>query len=740
MANKKFVTENAVFPVVGMMCAVCAGTVTETIRKLPGVVSADVNFASATLSVEWNPAETDPQEMAHALDKAGYVLIADSDEAKAQEKAEQQEIASYRNIRTKMILAWIITIPIGVICMAHIHFPGVNYLLAALTAIVVFYCGRDFYRRGIRAGITGAPSMDTLVCVSTLISFVFSLFNTLFPYILESREMQADVYYEGAAMIVAFVLTGKWLEARSRRHTGDALKALINLQPAEALRLQSDGNTVKIPVSELRPDDLIIVTDGERIPVDGVVEKGSATLDESMLTGEPIPTEKHSGDKVTGGTLVKRGVITIRALRVGAATELARIIASVRRAQASKAPVQKTVDKISSIFVPAVMVISIITFLVWLLFGSRFLPQAMVAAVSVLVIACPCALGLATPTAIMVGIGRGASTGLLIKDATSLETLSKVKVMIFDKTGTLTSGHPSVNAEYYSKWLTDNDRYDLIRAVSGAEHKSTHPLGEALIAYLGNEGTEPSEFRYEPGRGITCVTDGVTYEIGSPSLADSSEDIDFRMHLADMEREGMSIVVVTRDGKPAAAYGISDKVRPEAHAVIMELIDMGITPVLLTGDRRKAADQLAAAVGIKEIYAETLPGDKLDIVRRYKDKGLRVAMVGDGINDAEALAAADVSVALGGGSAIAIETAQLTLAGGDISSIPKAIRLSSKTIGVIHQNLFWAFIYNTLGIPLAAGLLYPLGFMLNPMFASAAMALSSVCVVMNSLKLNKVKI
>lgn len=740
MENQKPLTESAVYPVIGMMCAVCANTVTETVRKLPGVKSADVNFASATLSVEWNPAETDPQEMARALDKAGYVLIAGSDETKAREMAEQQELATYRNIRTKMIMAWLVTIPIGVICMAHIHFPGANILLAILTAFVVFYCGAGFYRRGFRAAMTGAPSMDTLVCVSTLISFAFSLFNTLFPDILESRGMQADVYYEGAAMIVAFVLTGKWLEARSRRHTGDALKALMNLQPAEAVRLLHDGTTEKMPVSDLRPDDLIIVTDGERIPVDGIVDKGSATIDESMLTGEAIPVEKRAGDKVTGGTLIKRGVITVKALRVGAATELSRIIASVRRAQASKAPVQKSVDKISGIFVPAVMMISIITFFIWLLFGSHFLPQAMVTAVSVLVIACPCALGLATPTAIMVGIGRGASTGLLIKDATSLETLSKVNVMIFDKTGTLTSGHPTVTAEYYSPWLTVNERSAMTRAVVGAEGKSTHPLGEALTAYLASEGTEPSEFRYEAGRGIWCRSDGVTYEIGAPSLADSSDDIEFRMHLADMEREGLSIVAVIREGRPAAAFGISDTVRTEAKSVITDLDEMGIMPVLLTGDRRKSAEQLAASVGIKEIYAETLPGDKLDVVRRYKDMGYRVAMVGDGINDAEALAAADVSVALGGGSAIAIETAQLTLAGGDISSIPKAIRLSSKTIRVIHQNLFWAFIYNTLGIPLAAGLLYPVGFMLNPMFASAAMALSSVCVVMNSLKLNRVKL
>lgn len=732
--------QKAVFPVMGMMCAVCAETVAKTVRRLAGVEAADVNFAAGTLNVTWDPQITDSAEMARTLNTAGYVLITENDEVKAEEKVRLEEAKSYRALRTKMILAWVLTVPIAVVCMTHIHFPGLNWVLAAVTAVVLAWCGGGFYKRGFRAMMSNAPSMDTLVAVSTLISYLFSLFNTAFPDVLESRGMSADVYYEGAAMIVAFVLTGKWLEARSRRHTGDALRALIGLQPSEALKIMPDGKTATVPISSLRPGDEIIVRDGERIPVDGEVIDGRATVDESMLTGEPVPIEKEKKDKVTAGTLLKKGGLSVKVRQVGAATELARIIASVRRAQSSKAPVQKAVDRISGIFVPTVMVISIITFMIWLLLGGKYLPQAMVAAVSVLVIACPCALGLATPTAIMVAIGRGAKNGLLIKDAASLELLSKINVMIFDKTGTLTSGHPMVEAAYYNRELSESETEALKKAVIGAEMKSTHPLGEALINYLGTGATEPERYEYEPGKGITTVVDHIRYEIGSPALAENSTDIAFRMNIADMEREGYSIVVVIREDKPAAAFGIADKLRPDAANMIDRLKQMGITPVLLTGDRATAAAKVAHSVGIKEYFAESLPGDKLRVVKRYKDEGKVVAMVGDGINDAEALAAADVSVALGGGSDIAIETAQLTLAGGDMKAITKAITLSTKTIRVIHENLFWAFIYNTLGIPLAAGVLYPLGWMLNPMFASAAMALSSICVVTNSLRLNKIKI
>lgn len=744
MANKKSVKEEeGIFPVVGMMCAVCANTVAKTIAAMPGVEKSEVNFAAATLSVSWDPEVTDPEAMARALDSAGYALIVERDQAKADERARKREDAEFSDLRRRMVMAWVFTIPLAAMCMMHLHFFADKWIYMAMAFTVMFYCGWDFYRRGFKALAAKAPSMDTLVAVSTIVSFLFSVFNTVWPDYLTGNGMDADLYYEGAAMIIAFVLTGKYMEARSRRHTGDALRSLMGLQPLVAMRVGNDGNAEEVPIVDIRSDDRLLVRPGERVPVDGTVAEGMASVDESMLTGEPVPVEKVQGDTMTAGTLCLKGTVTMTARRVGAATELARIIASVRRAQSSKAPVQRVVDKVAGIFVPTVLGIAALTFIIWISIGIQYLPQAFVTAVSVLVIACPCALGLATPTAIMVGIGRGASNGILIKDAAALERLSKVDVVIFDKTGTLTTGRPQVNVSRFAANLDAESRKELEQALYGAEERSTHPLGGALCRCLDDRGVtpkEPSAFEYVAGKGIICTTDGHEYEIGSPALAEKSTDLELRMHIADMEREGLSIVVVNRDHELAAAFGIRDTVREGAAEMVSALKRNNIDAVLLTGDRKEAANQVAARLGINQVIAEVMPEDKLNTVRALQKEGHVVAMCGDGINDAEALAAADVSVALGGGSDIAIETAQLTLAGGDIAALPMALSLSRNTLKIIHQNLFWAFIYNIIGIPLAAGVLYPLGFMLNPVFASAAMALSSVCVVTNSLRLNRVKL
>lgn len=744
MANKKPIdTESAIFPVVGMMCAVCANTVAKTVEAMPGVEKSEVNYAAGTLSVTWEPAVTDPEAMARAIDKAGYALIVENDQEKADQATRRRETKEFHTLTLQMIVAWALTIPLAVLCMTHVRFPGANWLYMLMALGVMVFCGRGFYRRGLKAIAAKAPSMDTLVALSTIVSFLFSLFNTIWPEYLTRKGMSPDLYYEGAAMIIAFVLTGKYMEARSKRHTGDALRALMGLQPTEAILLDSDGTSKPVPIADIRPDDLLLVRPGERIPVDGTVTEGTAAVDESMLSGEPIPVEKTKGSEVTAGTLCSNGSLTVRARRVGAATELARIIASVRRAQSSKAPVQRVVDKVSSIFVPTVILLAIITFCVWMIIGTQYLPQALVTSISVLVIACPCALGLATPTAIMVGIGRGASNGILIKDAAALEQLSKIDTVIFDKTGTLTTGHPEVSDVFFATGLAPEDQATLKRALYGAEARSTHPLAEAICTYLDREGIArmvPEEFRYTPGRGISCASGGVLYEIGSPIMAETSDNLELRMHIADMEREGLSIVVVNREDKLACVMGIRDSLRPGVADMITRLKTDGITPILLTGDRRAAALTVANAVGIDQVIAEVVPEQKLEEVKRLQSEGHRVAMCGDGINDAEALAKADVSIALGGGSDIAIETAQLTLASGDISRLPMALNLSRQTLRVIHQNLFWAFIYNTIGIPLAAGVLYPVGWLLNPMYASAAMALSSVCVVTNSLRLNKIKI
>lgn len=734
---KKDNNQTEVFPVVGMMCAVCANSVGKTISAMEGVKNAEVNFAGGSLTVTWDPAVTDPAAMARALDEAGYTLIADSDAAKADLRAEREEAAMLANMKSRLIIAWMFTIPIALLCMAGIHFYADAWIYMGMTAIVMFYCGSGFYRRGFKAVKAKAPSMDTLVAISTLASFLFSLVATVFGDKMKALGFRADLYYEGAAMIIAFVLTGKYLEAMSRRHTGDALRALMGLQPKEAILLEPDGSSRPVRISHIRPDMLLSVRPGDRIPVDGVVEDGSASVDESMLSGEPLPVEKTAGSTVTAGTLLVNGAITVRARRVGAATELARIIASVRRAQASKAPVQRIADKISAIFVPSIMAVSLITFAVWCAMGTEYIPTAVITAISVLVIACPCALGLATPTAIMAGIGRGASKGILVKDATALELLSKVKTVVLDKTGTLTMGHPEVKEVFFDRSAS---QADVEAAVAGAEALSSHPLADALVRYLsakGIKGAQIADFSYTPGVGISCRAGGREYRIGNAALADSSDNLELRMHIADLQRKGESVATVICDGKLAVVYGISDTLRPQAAATVARLKELGVEPVLLTGDRREAALTLAAEVGIRNVVADALPGDKLDIINRIKSEGKCVAMVGDGINDAEALASADVSVALGGGADIAMETAQLTIADADIAKIPTAISLSARTLRIIHENLFWAFIYNVLGIPLAAGVLYPLGFMLNPMFASAAMALSSICVVLNSLRLTR---
>lgn len=751
MENKEFiknkkdgVTRSAVYPVTGMMCAVCANTVEKTIAGMPGVDKAEVNFAAGTVDVQWHPAETDPEAMARALDKAGYALIVEDNQAKADMEAERREMAHYRDLKRRMILAWVVTVPLCMLCMAHIHFPADSWIYMALTFFVMFYCGLGFYRRGLRAIAAKAPSMDTLVAVSTLVSFLYSAFNTAFPHLLESHGISADVYYEGAAMIIAFVLTGKYMETRSRRHTGDALRALMGLQPTDAVLVDADGTTRTVAVSDIRPGDRVLIRPGDRMPVDGVVSDGVASVDESMITGEPIPVEKSEGAEVTAGTICVNGTVTVTARRVGAATELARIIAGVRRAQSSKAPIQRLVDRISAIFVPTVMTIALITFIIWILIGSQYLPQAMVCAISVLVIACPCALGLATPTAIMVGIGRGASQGILIKDAAALEQMAHTDVVVLDKTGTLTTGKPEVSGVWWSDAVDEDTRRRTLDVLYAVERLSTHPLADAVTRYLeassAGHDVKIDDYSYEAGRGIKCVNDGVRYEIGSAALADTSTDLQLRMHIADELRRGHSMMVVMRDGILAAVVGVSDSIRPEATTMIRELNKRHITTVLLTGDNESAARTVAAAVGITQVKAGLMPQQKLEEIRRLQHEGKVVAMVGDGINDAEALAAADVSVAIGGGSDIAIESAQLTLAGGRIASLPTALALSAATLRVIRQNLFWAFIYNVIGIPLAAGVFWPLGFTLTPAFASAAMALSSVCVVTNSLRLNKIKL
>ncbi|MDE6391974.1 MAG: heavy metal translocating P-type ATPase [Muribaculaceae bacterium] len=723
------------FPVTGMMCAVCAGTVQKTLASLPGVTEADVNFATGSATVTWNPAVTSPDTMRRALDEAGYVLITESDEARADAERERREAAEYSSMRRRLIVAWILSLPVAAFCMVHFHFRGEEWVYMALTLTVMLYCGAGFFRRGFRSLAAKAPTMDTLVAISTSVSFLFSAFNTVFPEVMTSRGHSADLYYEGAAMIITFVLTGKLMEMRSRRGTGAALRALTGLQPKTALAAGADGEFRETEVSLIKTGMLVSVRPGERIPVDGTVTSGLSAVDESMLTGEPERVEKTPGCTVTAGTLNGTGTLTVRADSVGADTELARIVRTVREAQGSKAPVQRLVDRISAWFVPAVIAVSVITFAAWAIISGD-IARALVCAVSVLVIACPCALGLATPTAIMVGIGRGARRGILVRDATALELLDKTDTVVLDKTGTITSGHPVVSE---SVWKPGADIMKFSAAAYGAELRSTHPLAEALCSYfrsLGISASEPESFEYTPGKGMTFKTSGMAFRLGGADLA-SEPDSPIAQATRDWLAEGAGVVILSADGEPAAAFKVADSLQPGIKETIERLRASGREVILLTGDREATARHIASLAGITEVRAEAMPDDKYRFVARLREEGHTVAMAGDGINDAEALAEADVSVAMGGGSDIAIEVAQLTLVGGRISALPEAFALSRKTIRIIKENLFWAFVYNVTGIPLAAGVLASSGFLLTPMFASAAMALSSVCVVANSLRLQK---
>ncbi len=737
--------DKGVFPVTGMMCAVCAGTVEKTVSEVPGVSDVAVNFASSEVSFSWDASATSPEKVAEAVRAAGYDMIVEDSEAKAVEEKQKSDMRQYKRMRTDLILAWVFTIPLSCICMLHIHFPGDGYVMMMLALAVMAVSGRRFYVNGLRHLFSGRPDMDSLVAVSTLVSFLFSLFNTLFPSYFTSKGIPADLYYEAAAMIVAFVLTGKFMEMRARRNTGTAIKALMGLQPSEALVVDAGGNLTTVSVNDIKPGDRLSVRPGERIPVDGKVVAGISVVDESMLTGEPEGVEKVADDKVTAGTMNGNGTLTVVAEKVGKATELSRIIRCVREAQGSKAPVQRLVDKISRVFVPVVISVAILTFVVWISFGIDKLPMAVLAAVSVLVIACPCALGLATPTAVMVGIGRGASNGILIKEAAALEQLQKVDTLAIDKTGTITEGLPSV-VDIFQDGESEPLFFD---ALSRLERHSTHPLAKAISEWTKANGTtsgavEIEDFENIPGMGIVGKVGNIRAWIGNESLADRMEaptSSEMSSMAAEWAREGAGVVFAGIPGKNLVVFKVADTIRQDAAEAVEALKDMGVTTILLTGDRFTTAKHVGRLVGIDEVVAEVLPQGKQDEIKSLKKEGRFVAMAGDGINDSQALAEADVSIAMGGGSDIAMEVAQLTIISGKLTYIPKAIRLSAATLKVIKENLFWAFIYNVLGIPLAAGVLYPVcGLMLTPMIASAAMAFSSVCVVANSLRLNKIRI
>ncbi|SHF85948.1 heavy metal translocating P-type ATPase [Pedobacter caeni] len=744
--HKKKLSQNSyikkTFPVLGMTCAACAVSVESMLKSAKGVHNAGVNYANQTAWAEYD--ETiKAEELQNAIRGIGYDLIVDAEDP--QQVQQDAQIKHYQQLKKRTIWAVILSIPIVVIGMFFMDLPYGNWIMMALSIPVVFYLGRSYFINAARQARYRKANMDTLVALSTGIAFLFSAFNTIYPEFWHQQGLHAHVYFEAAAVIIAFISLGKLLEEKAKSNTSSAIKKLMGMQP-KTVNVIIDGMTQEIPVSQVQVGNIIVVKPGEKIPVDGVVTEGNSYVDESMISGEPVAVAKSKGEKVFAGTINQKGSFEFKAEKVGGDTILAQIIKMVQEAQGSKAPVQKLVDKIAGIFVPVVISIAILTFTVWMLVGAEAaFTHALLTSVTVLVIACPCALGLATPTAIMVGVGKGAENNILIKDAESLELGHKVNAVILDKTGTITEGRPVV-----TDMIWNNTPADLAlnkQILYAMEAQSEHPLAEAVINRLKEESVTTvrlAHFESITGKGIKAVQQGQQYFIGNKALMTEygiSVSQDLLIQAEIWQEEAKTVIYFADEKNGLAAIAIADKIKSTSQEAIETLQNRGIEVYMLTGDNKQTAAAVAKQVGLKHYKAEVMPSDKADFVKELQSQGKIVAMVGDGINDSHALAQADVSIAMGKGSDIAMDVAKMTLITSDLNMVPKALKLSGRTVNTIKQNLFWAFIYNLIGIPIAAGLLYPInGFLLDPMIAGAAMALSSVSVVSNSLRLKTAKL
>lgn len=727
-------------PVLQMGCASCANRIASTVQALNGIVSAEVNYASAMLSLEFLPKIITLSEVQKAVQDAGYDLFIEDDTNDSETLASIQE-EKMTTLKTKTIWALLLALPIVIIGMFFMEMPYANEIMWVLATPVVFGLGSRFFINAWKQARHRTANMDTLVALSTGVAYVFSVFNTLFPEYWHQKGLHGHVYFEAAAVVIAFILLGKWLEENAKSNTSTAIKKLMALQPNEVTLWLDNEQQKVIPIAQVKVGDKLLVKPGERIAVDGVVISGDSYVDESMLSGEPIPVLKMANEKVWAGTLNQKGSLVFKAVQIGSETLLAHIVKTVQEAQGSKAPVQKKVDFIASIFVPVVMAIAVLAFVLWwTLDGENGFTQGILALVTVLVIACPCALGLATPTAIMVGVGKGAENGILIKDALSLELAQKIDTIVLDKTGTITEGKPKVTDELWS--TVDSHLRSILLSI---ESQSEHPLAEAVVQHLQGVPTVAiTNFESITGQGVRAKVEGEEYFVGNPSFLKANQikiNEDFLQKSTIWEAEAKTVIGFANATNVLALLAISDEVKPTSVTAIRELEQMGIAVYMLTGDAEKAAQAMAAQTGITHYKGGVLPQQKADFIKELQAQGKTVAMVGDGINDSTALAQADVSIAMGKGSAIAMEVANMTLMTSDLHKIPQAIRLSKATVATIHQNLFWAFIYNVIGIPIAAGILFPFnGFLLNPMLAGAAMALSSVSVVSNSLRLKLKKL
>ena len=738
MANKNTVQET--FPVLGMSCASCAARIDKTLNHQPGVSKAAVNYASGMATVEYDRSQCSPEALQQAVQSAGYDLLIQQDKD-ILEEAEQAHDKKYRALKFRTTWAIILSVPIVIIGMFFMNMPYANLIMWVLSTPIVFWLGRSFFVSAWKQLKHGAANMDTLVANSTGIAYLFSLFNMFFPDFWLSRGIHPHVYFEAASVIIAFILLGRLLEEKAKGNTSSAIKKLMGLQPKTVNIIPNSSLIKEIPIEQIRPGDTILVKPGERIAVDGIVTEGTSYVDESMLSGEPVAVAKYMDTKVFAGTINQKGSFRFRAEKVGTDTLLAKIIHKVQEAQGSKAPVQQLVDKIAGIFVPVIIGIAVLSFVAWVLLdGENGFTHGLLALVTVLIIACPCALGLATPTAIMVGIGKGAERGILIKDAESLEIAKKIDTVVLDKTGTVTEGKPVV-----SELIWNNGADSAQSIFYSLEKLSEHPLAEAIVGYFkGTWFTEIEDFDSITGKGVKGRAQGKTYYAGNRKLLEE-KGIAVSQSLADeaarLTAEAQTVIWFSDEENALAIAGITDRIKETSIVAVKELRSAGIDVYMLTGDNEATAREISRKAGIPHYKAGVLPQDKAAFVSQLQKEGKKVAMVGDGINDSAALAQADLSIAMGSGSDIAMDVAKMTIISSDLTKIPEALKLSRLTVRTIRQNLFWAFIYNIIGVPIAAGVLYPInGFLLNPMIAGAAMAFSSVSVVSNSLRLKRKKI
>ena len=752
-------------PIEGMSCAACASRVERALRASPGVSAADVNFATKLATVRYDAAATDPSLLASAVERAGFTARVPVDskdrdhptDASAPHPSTHHEHPvdsdgrEARRLRVRMLVGAALTLPVMVIAMSHgrvpvFDDPRLNWLQAALSFPVLFWSGRQFFTSAWRGLRHSSANMDTLVAMGTGAAYGYSLAATIWPEFFAITSAAGHggmppVYFEAAAVIIVLILLGKYFEARATHRTTGAIRRLIKLQPATA-RVLRGGVEQDIPVGDVAVGETVVIRPGERVPVDGRIERGASALDESMLTGESIPVEKAAGSRVFAATINTTGALHVVAMQVGRDTALQQVVRLVQEAQGTKAPIARLADRISGVFVPCVIACALLTFIAWWFLGPEpRLNNALVTAVSVLVIACPCALGLATPTAIMVGTGRGAEMGILIRSGAALEMAHHTSAVLLDKTGTITQGKPSLSDVLPVAGLSEPE---LLRLAASAEHLSEHPIAAAIVRGAAERGlslAEPNSFEAVVGKGVKATVEGHRMLIGRAAwLEELGVRVSLTTEAAALAEQGRTPMHIAIDNREAGLIAVADRIKPESFEAISRLKAMGLGVLMITGDNDRTARAIGAQAGVDQVFAEVLPQDKASHVKRLQADGQRVAMVGDGINDAPALAQADVGISMGTGTDIAIESSDITLIRGNLHAVPQAIALSRATVRTIKQNLVWAFIYNVIGIPIAAGVLYPLtGWLLSPMLASAAMAFSSVSVVLNSLRLRKAR-